>query len=32
MLIDQRRQIPREDLLTDLITAEEAGDKLTTEE
>jgi cytochrome P450 len=31
-LIEQRRAIPRDDLLTDLISAEEAGDKLTTEE
>ena len=31
-LIEQRRSVPRDDLLTDLISAEEAGDKLTTEE
>lgn len=31
-LIEQRRSIPHDDLLTDLISAEEAGDKLTTEE
>lgn len=31
-LIDERRTVPKDDLLTDLIAAEEAGDKLTTEE
>ena len=31
-LIADRRATPRDDLLTDLIAAEEAGDKLTTEE
>ncbi len=31
-LIEQRRNVPLDDLLTDLIQAEEAGDKLTTEE
>ena len=31
-LIAERRSEPRDDLLTDLIAAEEAGDKLTTEE
>ncbi len=31
-LIEQRRSVPRDDLLTDLIKSEEAGDKLTTEE
>jgi len=31
-LIEERRSVPRDDLLTDLISAEEAGDKLTTEE
>ena len=31
-LIEERRAVPRDDLLTDLIAAEEAGDKLTTEE
>lgn len=31
-LIEQRRNVPLDDLLTDLINAEEAGDKLTTEE
>lgn len=31
-LIEQRRAIPRDDLLTDLISAEESGDKLTTDE
>jgi cytochrome P450 len=31
-LIAERRNKPAEDLLTDLITAEEAGDKLTTDE
>ncbi len=31
-LIDVRRDDPREDLLSDLIAAEEAGDKLSTEE
>ncbi len=30
--IDQRRQDPRDDLITSLITAEEAGEKLTTDE
>lgn len=32
MLIDSRRTQPREDLLTDLIAAEEEGDRLTTDE
>ena len=32
ILIDKRRSEPREDLLTDLIAAEEEGDRLTTEE
>ena len=31
-LIEQRRNVPLDDLLTDLIKSEEAGDKLTTEE
>lgn len=31
-LIEQRRSVPRDDLLTDLIAAEEEGDRLTTEE
>ena len=31
-LIAERRQAPREDLLTDLIAAEEAGDRLSTDE
>lgn len=31
-LIQQRRSVPRDDLLTDLISAEESGDKLTAEE
>lgn len=31
-LIEQRRSVPRDDLLTDLISAEESGDKLTSEE
>lgn len=31
-LIEQRRNVPKDDLLTDLIAAEESGDKLTTEE
>lgn len=31
-LIHERRTVPRDDLLTDLISAEEQGDKLTTEE
>jgi cytochrome P450 len=31
-LIGERRDVPRDDLLTDLISAEEQGDKLTTEE
>jgi cytochrome P450 len=31
-LIDERRQAPREDLLSDLIAAEEAGDRLSTDE
>ena len=31
-LIEQRRSVPRDDLLTDLIAAEELGDKLSTEE
>ncbi len=31
-LIDQRRHEPRDDLLTDLIQAEEAGDRLSTQE
>ena len=31
-LIAERRAAPREDLLTDLIEAEEAGDRLSTEE
>ena len=31
-LIDKRRSVPADDLITDLIAAEEAGDKLNTEE
>lgn len=31
-LIEQRRSVPLDDLLTDLISAEESGDKLNTEE
>jgi cytochrome P450 len=31
-LIEQRRNVPLDDLLTDLIKSEEAGDKLTTDE
>jgi cytochrome P450 len=31
-LIEQRRSVPLDDLLTDLIKSEEAGDKLTTDE
>jgi cytochrome P450 len=31
-LIEERRAIPRDDLLTDLIAAEESGDRLTAEE
>jgi cytochrome P450 len=31
-LIEKRRSVPADDLITDLITAEEAGDKLNTEE
>lgn len=31
-IIEERRQNPREDLLTELVRAEEAGDKLTTNE
>lgn len=31
-LIEQRRSIPRDDLLTDLIAAEEEGDRLTSDE
>ena len=31
-LIEQRRSVPRDDLLTDLIAAEEEGDRLTAEE
>ena len=31
-LIDKRRRLPAEDLITDLIAAEEAGDRLTTDE
>lgn len=31
-LIEKRRNVPADDLITDLITAEEAGDKLNTEE
>ena len=31
-LIDARRSVPRDDLITDLIAAEEAGDRLSTQE